>query len=202
MIGKGPSARTLRIDLPRFTLIGATTRLSLLSSPLRDRFGSVYRIDYYENQEMEKIVARSSNILNCQINDSAVGEIARRARKTPRVANRILKRVRDFAQVKGNGIITLDLCTDALKMLQVDEHGLDDIDRRILEVIIKKFNGGPVGLNTLAAATSEEMDTIEDIYEPYLMQLGFLARTPRGRVVTDLGYKHLGIEVPEQNKFF
>ncbi|MFH1457218.1 MAG: Holliday junction branch migration DNA helicase RuvB [Patescibacteria group bacterium] len=202
VIGKGPSARTLRIDLPKFTMIGATTRLSLLSSPLRDRFGSTYRIDYYENYEMEKIVKRSSNILNCSIEENAVGEVARRGRKTPRVANRLLKRVRDFAEVRGNGIITLDLCADALKMMQVDEYGLDDIDRRILQVIVEKFNGGPVGLNTLAAATGEEMATIEDIYEPYLMRLGFLSRTPRGRTVTDLGYKHLGIENPNKQENF
>ena len=200
VIGKGPSARTLRIDLPKFTMIGATTRLSLLSSPLRDRFGSIYRIDYYQNNEMEKIVKRSSNILNCKVEDIAAGEIAARGRKTPRVANRLLKRVRDFAEVKGDGIITPEICSSALKMLQVDQHGLDDIDRRILKTIIEKFNGGPVGLNTLAASTGEEMATIEDIYDPFLMPLGFLARTPRGRVVTDLGYRHLGLEPPEQDK--
>jgi len=200
VIGKGPSARTLRIDLPKFTMIGATTRLSLLSSPLRDRFGSTYRIDYYQDNEMQKIVERSAKILNCQIEYNAISEVARRGRKTPRVANRLLKRVRDFAEVRGNGMITLNLCADALKMLQVDEHGLDDIDRRILHIIIEKFNGGPVGLNTLAAAISEDMATIEDIYEPYLMRLGFLSRTSRGRIATDLGYKHLGIEVPNQNR--
>lgn len=200
IIGKGPSARTLRIDLPKFTMIGATTRLSLLSSPLRDRFGSIYRIDYYQNNEMEKIVKRSSRILNCKVEGGAAEKIAARGRKTPRVANRLLKRVRDFAEVKGDGIITPEICSSALKMLQVDQHGLDDIDRRILKTIVEKFNGGPVGLNTLAASTGEEMATIEDIYEPFLMQLGFLARTPRGRVVTDLGYRHLGLEPPEQNK--
>jgi len=200
IIGKGPSARTLRLDLPKFTLIGATTRLSLLSSPLRDRFGSTYRIDYYENNEMQQIVNRSSNILVCQIEDPASMEIAKRSRRTPRVANRLLKRVRDYAEVKADGIINTDVCKQALHMLEVDEHGLDDIDRRILQAIIEKFNGGPVGLNTLAAATGEEMATIEDIYEPFLMQMGFLARTPRGRVVTDLGYQHLGYEIPEQSK--
>lgn len=200
VIGKGPSARTLRLDLPRFTLIGATTRLSLLSSPLRDRFGSTYRIDYYAPDEMQQIVQRAASILNCQIQDQAEQEIARRSRKTPRVANRLLKRVRDYAQVKGDGIINQQLCYQALKMLEVDEQGLDDIDRQILSVIIEKFNGGPVGLNTLAAATGEEMDTIEDIYEPFLMQLGFLARTPRGRIVTEHGYRHLGFEPPQQDK--
>lgn len=200
VIGKGPSARTLRLELPKFTLIGATTRLSLLSSPLRDRFGSTYRIDYYQENEMQKIIERSAKILNCQLETRAGQEIAQRSRRTPRVANRLLKRVRDYAEVKGNGIINLDLGLQALQMLEIDEYGLDDIDRRILKVIIEKFNGGPVGLNTLAAATGEEMDTIEDIYEPFLMQLGFLARTPRGRTVTDLGYKHLGYKTPEQNQ--
>lgn len=200
VIGKGPSARTLRLDLPQFTLIGATTRLSLLSSPLRDRFGSTYRIDYYNNNEMQQIVQRSSKILQCQILEEADLEIAKRSRKTPRIANRLLKRVRDYAEVKGNGIINNESCRQALQMLEVDEYGLDDIDRRILQTIIEKFAGGPVGLNTLAAATGEEMATIEDIYEPFLMQLGFLARTLRGRVVTDRGYRHLGFEPPEQSK--
>ena len=200
IIGKGPTARTLRIDLPKFTLIGATTKMSSLSAPLRDRFGSIYRIDYYQNNEMEKIVERSSRILNCKVEDDAAEKIAARGRKTPRVANRLLKRVRDFAEVKGDGIITSDICNGALEMLQIDQHGLDDIDRRILKTIVEKFNGGPVGLNTLAASTGEEMATVEDIYEPYLMQLGFLARTPRGRVVTDLGYRHLGLEPPNQDR--
>ncbi len=200
VIGKGPSARTLRLELPKFTLIGATTRLSLLSSPLRDRFGSTYRLDYYENNEMEQIVSRSARILNCQVKDGAIEEIAKRSRRTPRVANRLLKRVRDYAEVKSDGLITKNLCLDALRMLAVDEHGLDEIDRRILQVIIEKFNGGPVGLNTLSAATGEEMATIEDIYEPFLMQLGFLARTARGRVVTKLGYEHLGYEIKDQQE--
>lgn len=200
IIGKGPSARTLRLDLSRFTLIGATTRLSLLSSPLRDRFGSTYHIDYYFDDEIKKIVDRSSKILNCDIETAAVGEIARRARRTPRVANRLLKRVRDYAQVKADGIINQKLCLQALNMLRVDKFGLDEIDRRILKVIIEKFNGGPVGLNTISAATGEEMATIEEIYEPFLMQMGFLARTPRGRVVTELGYRHLGFPPPKQDK--
>jgi len=200
VIGKGPSARTLRIDLPRFTLIGATTHLSLLSSPLRDRFGSTYRLDYYQPEEMENIVSRSAKILNCQVDGLSAKKIADRSRRTPRVANRLLKRVRDFAEVKADGIINLDLCEQALKMLQVDELGLDEIDRQILQIIIEKFNGGPVGLNTLSAATGEEMATIEDIYEPFLMQMGFLARTARGRVATKLGYEHLGYKEPEQEK--
>lgn len=203
VIGKGPSARTLRIDLPKFTLIGATTRLSLLSSPLRDRFGSTYRIDYYESDEMKKIINRSAQILNCEINTSATGLIASRGRRTPRIANRLLKRVRDYAQVKSDGKITADLCAKALELMRIDDLGLDDVDRALLSAIIEKFNGGPVGLNTLAAATSEEMSTIEDIYEPYLMQMGFLSRTPRGRVATDLGYRHLGKNPPiKQEKIF
>jgi Holliday junction DNA helicase RuvB len=197
VIGKGPSARTLRLDLPKFTLIGATTRLSLLSSPLRDRFGSVFRVDYYNDDEMKKITNRSAKILNCEIETEACLEIARRSRKTPRVANRLLKRVRDFAEMKHDGKINSEICKSALEMLDVDELGLDDIDRRLLLAIIQKFNGGPVGLNTLSASISEEMATIEDIYEPYLMQLGFLARTPRGRVATPLGYEHLGMKTPQ-----
>jgi len=192
IIGKGPSARTLRVDLPKFTLIGATTRLSLLSSPLRDRFGSTYRVDYYQDNEMTKIINRSANILRCKIEEPSAIEIAKRSRKTPRVANRLLKRVRDYAEVKGDGIINNEICNSALEMLEVDKLGLDEIDRRILKTIIEKFNGGPVGLNTIAAATGEEMATVEEIYEPFLIQCGFLARTSRGRVVTDLGYKHLG----------
>ncbi|HPA25440.1 MAG TPA: Holliday junction branch migration DNA helicase RuvB [bacterium] len=192
IIGKGPSARTLRIDLPKFTLIGATTRLSLLSSPLRDRFGTTYRLDYYNFEEMGQIISRSAKILNCQIDSTSAEKIATRSRKTPRIANRLLKRVRDFAEVKQNGIIDENTCEETFKMLMVDELGLDEIDREILKIIIEKFNGGPVGLNTIAASTGEEMSTIEDIYEPFLMQLGFLDRTPRGRSVTDLGKKHLG----------
>jgi Holliday junction DNA helicase RuvB len=192
VIGKGPSAQTLRLDLPHFTIIGATTKMSLLSAPLRDRFGSTYHLNFYEDDEIEEIIHRSSKILNISLDETAAKKISSRARKTPRVANRLLKRVRDFAQVKGNGVINNQIAEQALAMLEVDKLGLDRIDRQILEVIIKKFAGGPVGLNTLAAATAEEMDTIEDVYEPFLMQIGFLTRTPRGRMATDLAYEHLG----------
>jgi Holliday junction DNA helicase RuvB len=192
VIGKGPSAQTLRLDLPHFTIIGATTKMSLLSAPLRDRFGSTYHLNFYEDDEIEEIIHRSSRILNISLDETAAEKISSRARKTPRVANRLLKRVRDFAQVKGNGVINNQIAEQALAMLEVDKLGLDRIDRQILEVIIKKFAGGPVGLNTLAAATAEEMDTIEDVYEPFLMQIGFLTRTPRGRMATDLAYEHLG----------
>jgi Holliday junction DNA helicase RuvB len=191
IIGKGPSARTLRIDLPRFTIIGATTRVSLLSSPLRDRFGMVFHLNFYEEGEIKDIVNRSAQILGVEIDSDSAGQIARRARQTPRIANRLLKRVRDYCQVKGDGIINPQFCQQAFSMLEVDELGLDWIDRKILETIIDKFNGGPVGLNTIAAATGEDIATIEEVYEPYLMQLGFLDRTPRGRVVTDRAYRHL-----------
>lgn len=196
VVGKGPSARTLRLELPRFTIIGATTKMSLLSSPLRDRFGGTYRLDYYELEDIARIVERSAKILQVPIEPSAIIAIAERARRTPRIANRLLKRVRDVAEVKGDGEITKDIALQAWAMLDVDAYGLDDVDRRILKLIIEKFNGGPVGLNTIAAATSEEMATIEDIYEPFLMQLGFLHRTPRGRMATLLAYQHLGIVVP------
>jgi len=192
IIGKGPSARTLRIDLPRFTIIGATTKASLLSAPLRDRFGMVYHLNFYEHDDIGKIIKRSSKILNTEVHENALVEIAKRARRTPRVANRLLKRVRDYCEVKSDGKIDLDNCFKAMKMLEVDELGLDWIDRKILEVIIDKFKGGPVGLNTIAAATGEDMSTVEEVYEPYLMRLGFIDRTPRGRIVTDIGYKHLG----------
>jgi len=192
IIGKGPSARTLRIDLPHFTIIGATTKISLLSSPLRDRFGMTYHLNFYEHKDIEKIINRSSKILDVEIENSSAMEIAKRARRTPRIANRLLKRVRDYCQVKGDGKIDNDLCVKALDMLEVDELGLDWIDRKIIEIIIDKFNGGPVGLNTIAATTGEDMSTIEEVYEPYLMQLGFLDRSPRGRIVTDIAYKHLG----------
>jgi len=194
IIGKGPSARTLRLDLPKFTLIGATTRVSLMSAPLRDRFGATFRLDFYHDQDIEKIIERNAQILETEIEKAACEEIAKRARKTPRVANRLLKRVRDFAEVKADGKITKELARDALAMMDIDELGLDETDRKILKIIIEKFSGGPVGLNTLAAATSEEMETLEDIYEPFLMQLGFLHRTPRGRTVTKLGYEHLGFK--------
>jgi Holliday junction DNA helicase RuvB len=198
IIGKGPSARTLRINLPRFTIIGATTKISMLSAPLRDRFGMNYHLNFYEQPEIEKILARSADILNVEIEPSAVSSIAERARRTPRVANRLLKRVRDFCAVKGDGRIVIGLCHDAFSMLEIDGLGLDWIDRKILEIIIDKFKGGPVGLNTIAAATGEEMATIEDVYEPYLMRLGFLDRSPRGRVATDTAYKHLGKKKPGQ----
>jgi len=193
IIGKGPSARTLRIDLPRITIIGATTKISLLSGPLRDRFGSTYRLDFYQPEDIVKIIRRSAGILNIQLEESACGNIASRARRTPRVANRLLKRVRDYAEVKADGRVTADISLRALQMLAVDELGLDYVDRKILQAIMEKFNGGPVGVNSIAAATGEEMATIEDVYEPYLLQIGFIERTPRGRMVTDLARKHLGI---------
>lgn len=200
IIGKGPQARTLRIDLPKFTIIGATTKASLLSAPLRDRFGITYHLNYYEHEDIENIIKRSANILSVDLEKDAACAIASRARKTPRVANRLLKRVRDYSEVKGSGKVDSEICLSAFKMLEVDELGLDWIDRKILEVIIEKFNGGPVGVNTIAAATGEDMATIEEVYEPYLMQLGFLDRSPRGRMVTDIGYKHLGKKKPGQEK--
>ncbi len=192
VIGKGPSARILRLDLPKFTLIGATTRYDLLSSPFRDRFGHVFRLDYYNEDEISIIIKNSAKKLNVKIDDSGAKLISTRSRLTPRIANRLLKRVRDFADVRGDGVITSDISHKALDIMNVDSFGLDYIDRRILENIIDKFNGGPVGLSTISASVSEEIGTIEEIYEPYLMRIGFLARTPRGRVVTELGYKHLG----------
>ncbi len=200
VIGKGPSARTLRLELPRFTLIGATTRYNLLSSPLRNRFGATYRLNFYTNEEMSKIVARSAKLLNLPLEVEAQNIIASRSRATPRVSNRLLKRVRDYVQVKGGGKVTNDLVQAALDNLAIDQMGLDDLDRSILKVIIEKFKGGPVGLNTVAAALQEEEGTIEDIYEPFLMQLGFLARTPRGRVVTASAYEHLGLKVPPEQQ--
>ncbi len=200
IMGKGPSARTLRLDLPKFTIIGATTLASLLSAPLRDRFGVTHHLNFYETIDIEKIIKRSAGILNIEIDSDAGSEIASRSRHTPRIANRLLKRVRDYCEVKGDGRISLDGSLEAFKMLEVDKLGLDLIDRRILETIIHKFKGGPVGLNTLAAATGEEMETIENIYEPYLMQLGFLDRSPRGRIATVLGYQHLELEEPGTGK--
>ena len=197
VVGKGPSARTLRLDLPKFTLVGATTRVHLLSSPLRDRFGTTYRLNFYEHDDIEKIVERSANILGVKTEKEALIEIAKRARRTPRVANRLLKRVRDYAEVKSDGVVSPDLAAEALTQLEIDHQGLDEIDRKILTTIIDKFSGGPVGLNTIAAAISEDQATLEEVYEPYLMQLGFLARTPRGRAVTEAGYKHLGKKSPE-----
>ena len=193
IIGKGPSARSVRIDLPKFTLVGATTRAGALAAPLRDRFGIVSRLEYYKQEELEFIVTRAADILNIGIEQAGASEIARRSRGTPRIANRLLKRVRDFAQVVGNGVITADIADEALKRLHVDKMGLDRIDRRVLKCIIENYDGGPVGIETIAAAVSEERDTIEDVYEPYLMQLGFLGRTTRGRVATKLAYDHLGI---------
>ena len=193
IIGKGPSARSVRIDLPKFTLVGATTRAGALAAPLRDRFGIVSRLEYYKQEELEFIVTRAADILNSGIEQAGASEIARRSRGTPRIANRLLKRVRDFAQVVGDGVITADIADEALKRLHVDKMGLDRIDRRVLKCIIENYDGGPVGIETIAAAVSEERDTIEDVYEPYLMQLGFLGRTPRGRVATKLAYDHLGI---------
>ncbi len=200
VIGKGPSARTLRMDLPRFTLIGATTRLSLLTAPLRDRFGVTYHLDFYEPPELRSIIERNAATLGCAIRPDAAARIAERARRTPRVANRLLKRVRDYADFLGDGTITVEIVDRALKMLDIDAVGLDQVDRRILETVISKFSGGPVGLNALAAATGEEMETIESIYEPYLIQLGLLHRTPRGRMATDAAYAHLDLSAPEKRE--
>jgi Holliday junction DNA helicase RuvB len=198
VIGKGPSARSIRLKLPHFTVIGATTRLALVSSPLRARFGAVYRLDYYEQHVLEQIIARGANLLEVAIDPSGLSEIARRGRGTPRVALRLLRRVRDYAQVRGDGAITGELAAQALSLLDVDPLGLDDLDRRVLKAIIEKFGGGPVGLETIAASISEESDTIMDVVEPYLLQLGFLDRTPRGRVATRRAYAHLGIAYPEK----
>jgi holliday junction DNA helicase RuvB len=192
IIGKGPAARTMRMPLDKFTLIGATTKMSLLSGPLRDRFGHVFHLNFYEHNDIEKIINRNAKILEVDIHPEASETISQRARRTPRVANRLLKRVRDFAQVKHNGKIDKDITESALDMLSIDKHGLDEVDKKILETIIDKFGGGPVGLSTLAAAVAEEMDTIETIYEPYLLQTGMLERTPRGRKATKLAYNHLG----------
>jgi len=197
IIGKGPSARSIRLKMPRFTLIGATTRFAMMSAPLRDRFGAVYRLDFYDPSAMETIVHRSAGILGVAIDPAGITEIARRARGTPRVANRLLKRVRDYAQVRADGAITVTVANEALSMLEVDGLGLDDIDRKVLKAIIEKFDGGPVGLETIAASISEEADTIMDVYEPYLLQLGFLDRTSRGRVATKRAYEHLGMKYPE-----
>ena len=191
VIGQGPSARTLKLELPRFTLVGATTRTGLLTSPLRDRFGVVTRLDFYTPDELQIIVGRSAQLLRVQIDLSGMAEIARRSRGTPRIANRLLKRVRDYAQVRANGNITQDVANQALQLLDVDTEGLDKMDRQLLLTIIDKFGGGPVGLETLAASINEEKDTIEDVYEPFLLQIGYINRTPRGRTATDLAYRHL-----------
>ena len=193
VIGKGPGARSIRLKLPRFTIIGATTRLALLTAPLRTRFGAVHRLDFYSRKAMEAIVRRGSALLNMPIDEEGVSEIGRRARGTPRVALRLLRRVRDYAQVRADGAISAQVAAAALSLLEIDSLGLDDIDRRVLRMIIEKFGGGPVGLETIAAAVSEEPDTIMDVYEPYLLQLGFLERTSRGRVATHAAYHHLGI---------
>ena len=197
IIGKGPSARSMRYELPRFTLVGATTKAGALAGPLRDRFGIISRLEYHKQEELEFIVTRSAEILNMPIEKEGASEIARRARGTPRIANRLLKRVRDVAEVVGNGVITRAIADDALQRLDIDQLGLDRIDRRVLRAIIEKFKGGPVGVDTIAAAVSEERETIEDVYEPYLMQLGLLARTNRGRIVTPQAYEHLGIPMPK-----
>ncbi len=193
IIGKGPAARSIRLDLPKFTIIGATTRIGSISSPLRDRFGLVNRLEFYDDDEIEKILMRSAKILGVSLDQKGASEIARRSRKTPRIANRLLKRVRDYAQVKAKGEIDSETASKALDILEIDHLGLDNTDRRLIHTMIEKFNGGPVGLSTIAAATSEEIETIEDVYEPYLIQIGFLERTPRGRKATIHAYKHLGI---------
>lgn len=200
MLDKGPSARSVNLPLKNFTLVGATTRAGLLTSPLRSRFGVVGRLDYYDTESLSKIVLRSSKIMGVIIDSEGAVEIARRSRGTPRVANRLLRRVRDFAQVAGNGGIDRQIASDSLARLEVDNLGLDEMDKRILEVIIHKFKGGPVGINTLAVAVGEEQDTIEEIYEPFLIQEGLLNRTPRGRVVTPNGYKHLNVKVPQKDQ--
>jgi Holliday junction DNA helicase RuvB len=192
VVGQGPNARTLKLDLPRFTLIGATTRAGSLTSPLRDRFGVVSRLDYYTDGELREILLRSARVLGVTAQDAGICEIGRRSRGTPRVANRLLRRVRDYAQVRADGVITKEVADRALTLLEVDELGMDTMDRKLLSTIIEQFNGGPVGIETLAAAISEERDTIEDIYEPFLMQKGLLDRTPRGRMATRRAYAHLG----------
>ncbi len=200
IIGQGPSARTHRLDLEHFTLIGATTRIGLITAPLRSRFGIVHRLDYYAQADLEVIVRRSADILKAPITVAGATEIAKRSRGTPRIANRLLKRTRDFAEVRGNGEINDAIARDALRLLDVDEHGFDETDRRLLRAIIDKFDGGPVGVNTIAAVLSEEVDAIEDIYEPFLLQIGFLQRTPRGRIATKLAYQHFGLDFSQSNQ--
>jgi Holliday junction DNA helicase RuvB len=196
VLGKGPTARSIRLELPRFTLIGATTRPGRMTLPLRERFGFSPRLDYYPAADLATIVARSAGILDVPVDDDAAGEIARRARGTPRIANRLLRRVRDYAEVRHDGVVDLDVATAGLQVFEVDEQGLDRLDHSILQTLIEKFAGGPVGLSTLAAAVGEETDTVEDVVEPYLLQLGFLRRTPRGRVATEHAYRHLGVSTP------
>lgn len=193
MIGKGASARSIRLDLPKFTLVGATTRAGLLSAPLRDRFGVMHHLEFYDQKELTTIVLRSAQVLGVEIDTAGASEIARRSRGTPRLANRLLKRVRDFAQVKYDGVISLQVACFALDLLEVDQYGLDKVDRRILQTMIKNFQGGPVGLETLAASIGEDSGTLEDVYEPYLLQNGFISRTPRGRMASKLAYEHLGL---------
>jgi Holliday junction DNA helicase RuvB len=197
ILGQGPSAKSIRLSLPRFTLVGATTRTGLLTSPLRDRFGVAFRLEYYLPVELEEVIRRSARTLSIPIDDDGAGEIARRSRGTPRVANRLLRRVRDFAQVDGDGRIHQEIADHALRRMEVDGEGLDVMDRKILRVILEKFHGGPVGVETISASISEERDTIEDVYEPFLLQQGFLKRTPRGRVATPAAYRHLGIAAPK-----
>lgn len=194
IVGKGPTARSLRLSLQKFTIIGATTRMAMLSSPLRDRFGVTFRLDFYDESAIKMIVRRSADILGVEIEPNGEVEIARRSRGTPRVANRLLRRVRDYAQVMAGGVITREVADEALARLEVDHLGLDEADRSVLRAIVEKFDGGPVGIETIAAATNEDADTIMDVYEPYLIQLGFIARTPRGRVATRLAYEHMGVE--------
>jgi len=201
VVGQGAGARTLTLDLPQFTLVGATTRTGLLTTPLRDRFGMTFRLGYYEQPELATIVRRSAGILRVEIADEAADEVARRARGTPRVANRILRRIRDVAEVRHGGAVTIEVAQEALDLLEVDEAGLERIDRELLSAIAHKFGGGPVGLSTLAVSLGEEPDTIEDVYEPYLLQLGFLQRTPRGRIITELGSDHLGVERASEGLF-
>jgi Holliday junction DNA helicase RuvB len=200
IIGQGPSARSVKVPLQKFTLIGATTRAGLLTSPLRARFGIVHRLEFYEERDLEEIVRRSARILAVPLEEGAAAEIARRSRGTPRIANRLLRRIRDYAQVRAAGTITFDVSIAALKMLEVDEHGFDEIDRKLLRIIIDKFGGGPVGIGSIAAAISEEKDAIEDIYEPFLIQIGFLDRTPRGRVATSRAYAYFGLDAPEERR--
>lgn len=196
LVGKGPGARSVRMELPKFTLIGATTRIGMISAPLRDRFGMIYHLDYYDHSDLEKIVLRSAKILKADLDKNAASIIAKRSRFTPRIANRLLKRVRDFAQVSGHDTINIVDANEALKLLEIDEFGLDKHDRKILSVIIETFKGGPVGLNTIAASTGEEEDTIADVHEPFLIRSGFLTRTPKGRQVTEQAYEHLGYKIP------
>ncbi|NJP36576.1 Holliday junction branch migration DNA helicase RuvB [Alkalicoccus luteus] len=198
VVGKGPSARSVKLDLPPFTLVGATTRAGMLSAPLRDRFGVISRLEYYKEPELQEIVRRTADVLKVDMEDPASGEVARRSRGTPRIANRLLRRIRDFAQVRGDGVISESITEEALNLLQVDRLGLDEVDHKLLRGMIEKYRGGPVGIDTIAATIGEESHTIEDVYEPYLLQIGFLQRTPRGRIVTHDVYRHFDLEVPEE----